>query len=94
MLGYLFSRSIDSVINYAGKGAFALGALIVIVVGIVALRRYLRVEENRRAAVRWMEAHAATRWIVAPRAPLQPAARASSGTGSRRAGPSASSSPR
>jgi undecaprenyl-diphosphatase len=63
-LGYFFSRNIDSVINYAGKGAFALGALIVIVVGIIALRRYLRVEENRQATVRWMEAHAATRWLV------------------------------
>ena len=64
VLGYFFSRNINSVIDYAGKGAFALGALIVIVVGIVALRRHLRVEENRRAAVRWMEAHAATRWLV------------------------------
>ena len=64
VLGYVFSRNIDSVINYAGKGAFALGALIVIVVGVIALRRHLRVEENRRAAVRWMEAHGATRWLV------------------------------
>ena len=64
VLGYAFSRNINSVIDYAGKGAFALGALIVIVVGLVALRRHLRVEENRRAAVEWMEAHAATRWLV------------------------------
>jgi len=64
VLGYVFSRNINSVIDYAGKGAFALGALIVIVVGVVALRRHLRVEENRRAAVRWLEAHAATRWLV------------------------------
>jgi membrane protein DedA with SNARE-associated domain len=63
-LGYFFSRNIDSVINYAGKGAFALGALIVIVVALVALRRHLRVEENRQATVRWMEAHAATRWLA------------------------------
>jgi undecaprenyl-diphosphatase len=64
VLGYAFSRNINSVIDYAGKGAFALGALIVIVVGLVALRRHLRVEENRRAAVEWMEAHTATRWLV------------------------------
>jgi membrane protein DedA with SNARE-associated domain/membrane-associated phospholipid phosphatase len=63
-LGYLFSRSIDSVLDYAGKGAFALGALIVIVAGTVALRRHFRVAENRRAAVRWMERHVATRWVV------------------------------
>ena len=64
VLGYLFSRSIDSVLNYAGKGAFVLGAFIVIVVGGFSLRRHFRVAENRRAAVRWMESHAATRWIV------------------------------
>jgi undecaprenyl-diphosphatase len=65
VLGYVFSRNINSVIDYAGKGAFALGALIVIVVGVVALRRHLRDKENRRAAVRWMDEHAATRWLVA-----------------------------
>ena len=64
VVGYLFSRNIDSALDYAGKGAFALGALIVLIVGIVALRRHFRVAENRRAAVRWMEGHAATRWIV------------------------------
>jgi membrane protein DedA with SNARE-associated domain/membrane-associated phospholipid phosphatase len=64
VLGYLFSRSIDSVLNYAGKGAFALGTLIVLIVGAIALRRHFRDPENRRAAVRWMEQRAATRWIV------------------------------
>ncbi|HEY7256041.1 MAG TPA: bifunctional DedA family/phosphatase PAP2 family protein [Solirubrobacterales bacterium] len=64
LLGYLFSRSIDSVLNYAGKGAFVLGAFIVVVVGGFSLRRHFRVAENRHAAVRWMESHAATRWIV------------------------------
>jgi membrane protein DedA with SNARE-associated domain/membrane-associated phospholipid phosphatase len=63
-VGYLFSRNIDSALDYAGKGAFALGTLIVLIVGTVALRRHFRVAENRRAAVRWMEGHAATRWIV------------------------------
>jgi membrane protein DedA with SNARE-associated domain len=64
VVGYLFSRNIDSALDYAGKGAFALGVLIVLIVGTVALRRHFRVAENRRAAVRWMEGHAATRWIV------------------------------
>ncbi len=64
LLGYLFSRSINSVLDYAGKGAFALGTLIVIVVGAVALRRHFSVAENRHAALRRMEAHAATRWLV------------------------------
>ena len=42
-----------------------LGALIVVVVGAVWATRYLRVAENRREAVRWMDDHAATRWITA-----------------------------
>ncbi len=63
LLGYLFSRSIDTVLVYAGKGAFALGTLIVIVVGSVALRRHLSDAANRRAAVAWVDGHAATRWI-------------------------------
>ncbi len=62
LLGYLFSRSIDTVLVYAGKGAFALGALIVVVAGSIALRRYLSVAENREAAVRWIESHSATAW--------------------------------
>jgi undecaprenyl-diphosphatase len=64
VIGYLFSRSIDTVLAYAGKGAFLLGTVIVVIVGIVALRRHFRVEENRRAAGRWMERHVATRWLV------------------------------
>ena len=65
VVGYLFSRSIDSALNYAGKGALILGTLIVVVVGSVWLTRHLRVEENRRKTVAWMEAHGATRWLVA-----------------------------
>jgi membrane protein DedA with SNARE-associated domain len=62
--GYLFSRSIDTVLDYAGKGAFVLGTLIVIVVAAVMLWRRIRVPENRRAAGRWMEEHRTTRWLV------------------------------
>jgi membrane protein DedA with SNARE-associated domain/membrane-associated phospholipid phosphatase len=65
VLGYAFSRSIDTVIDYAGKGALLLGVLIAIVVAAVVLVRHLRVAENRAAAVRWMEGHAASRWLVA-----------------------------
>ncbi len=64
MLGYAFSRSIDTAAEYAGRGAFLLGTLIVVAAGSVYLYRRLREEENRRAAVRWMEEHAATRWLV------------------------------
>lgn len=65
LVGYLFSRSIESAAEYAGKGAFLLGTLIVVTVGVVLAVRFLRVEENRLRAVRWLEEHGATRWLVA-----------------------------
>lgn len=63
-IGYLFSRSIETAAEYAGRGALLLGGLIVAVAGSVLLYRRLRVAENRRAAVRWMEGHSVARWIV------------------------------
>ena len=65
LVGYFFSRSIDKAAKYAGKGAFLLATLIVVVVVIVVVVRFFRVAENRRATVRWMDAHGATRWLVA-----------------------------
>jgi undecaprenyl-diphosphatase len=64
LVGYFFSRSIESAAKYAGRGAFVLASAIVVVVAVVTLVRHFRVEENRRAALAWMEGHAATRWIV------------------------------
>jgi undecaprenyl-diphosphatase len=64
LIGYFFSRSIETAAKYAGKGAFLLGTLIVVVAGSVFLYRHFREEGNRRAAVRWMEGHAAARWLV------------------------------
>ncbi len=64
LVGYFFSRSIETAAKYAGKGAFLLATLIVVVVGAVVTVRYFRVEGNRRAAVRWMEGNGATRWLV------------------------------
>ena len=64
LVGYFFSRSIETAGKYAAKGAFLLATLIVVVAGIVFLYRRFREEENRRAAVRWMEGHRATRWLV------------------------------
>ncbi len=72
LIGYLFSRSIDSAAKYAGRGAFILGTFIVIGVGSTLLVRHFRLEENRRAAVRRMEAHAVTRWIVVLARRFQP----------------------
>jgi membrane protein DedA with SNARE-associated domain len=64
LVGYFFSRSIETAGKYAAKGAFLLATLIVIVVGIVWLYRHLREQENRDKTVRWMEEHGATRWLV------------------------------
>jgi membrane protein DedA with SNARE-associated domain/membrane-associated phospholipid phosphatase len=72
LIGYVFSRSIESAAKYAGRGAFLLGTLIALTVGSIYLYRRLRVEENRRAAVRWMEAHAVSRWLVALARRFQP----------------------
>lgn len=65
LVGYFFSRSIDTAGKYAAKGAFLLGTLIAVVAGTIFLYRHFRVQENRAAAVRWMERHWATRWLVA-----------------------------
>jgi len=72
LLGYFFSRSIDTAAKYAGRGAFLLATLIVVVAGAVWLVRRLRVAENRRAAVRWMEEHRATAWLVHVVRPFRP----------------------
>jgi membrane protein DedA with SNARE-associated domain len=64
LIGYFFSRSIDTAAKYAGRGALLLGSFIVLVVGTVFLVRRFRVAENRCAAVRWMEGHSIARWIV------------------------------
>jgi undecaprenyl-diphosphatase len=72
LIGYLFSRSIDQAAEYAGRGAFLFGTLIVLVAGTVFTYRKLRVPENRRAAVRWMEDRVATRWLVVLGRRLQP----------------------
>jgi membrane protein DedA with SNARE-associated domain/membrane-associated phospholipid phosphatase len=64
LIGYFFSRSIETAGHYAARGAAALATLIAIVAGTVFLVRWLRVEENREKAVRWMEGRAATRWLV------------------------------
>jgi membrane protein DedA with SNARE-associated domain/membrane-associated phospholipid phosphatase len=64
LIGYFFSRSIDTAAKYAGRGAFLLATLIVVVVGTVVAVRFLRVPSNRQRTVAWMDAHWATRWLV------------------------------
>ncbi len=72
MIGYVFSRSVDTAAEYAGRGAFLLGALIVVTVGSVLLYRRLRVAENREAAVRRLERTPVTRWLVVLARRFQP----------------------
>jgi undecaprenyl-diphosphatase len=72
LIGYFFSRSIDTAARYAGRGAFLLATTIVVVVMVVVLVRRFRVEANRRAAVRWMEGRRATRWLVVLTRRFQP----------------------
>ena len=64
LIGYFFSRSIDTAARYAGRGAFLLATLVVVVVGTVIAVRFLRVPSNRQRTVAWMDAHWATRWLV------------------------------
>jgi membrane protein DedA with SNARE-associated domain/membrane-associated phospholipid phosphatase len=64
LIGYFFSRSVETGAEYAGKGAFLLGTLIVVVGGTILLVRHFRQPRNREAAVHWMEGRMATRWLV------------------------------
>jgi membrane protein DedA with SNARE-associated domain/membrane-associated phospholipid phosphatase len=75
LIGYFASRSIDTAAKYAGRGAFLLGTLIVVVVGTVLAVRFLRVPGNRQRAVEWMEARRPTRWLVVVGRRIQPQAR-------------------
>jgi membrane protein DedA with SNARE-associated domain len=64
LIGYFFSRSIETAGHYAARGAAALATLIAVVAATVWIVRRLREEKNRAAIVRWMEGHGATRWLV------------------------------
>ncbi|WP_205699525.1 VTT domain-containing protein [Conexibacter sp. SYSU D00693] len=57
VLGFLFWQSFDTVLEYAEKGAFALGTTIVVVVAAVWLARWLRDPEHREALRVWVHEH-------------------------------------
>jgi membrane protein DedA with SNARE-associated domain len=65
VLGYVFWQSFSTLLDYAKKGALALGAVIAIVVGLVWLVRWVRRPENR-ARVRRRPARAAERPALRP----------------------------
>lgn len=68
LLGYIFWQSFGTVADYAGRGALALGSVIVIVVGSVAAYRWLREPDNRATAHAWLH-------VQAERPALRPLAR-------------------
>jgi membrane protein DedA with SNARE-associated domain/membrane-associated phospholipid phosphatase len=55
ILGYVFWQSFSTLVDYAKKGALALGTVIVLVVGLVSLVRWIRRPENRERARAWIE---------------------------------------
>jgi membrane protein DedA with SNARE-associated domain/membrane-associated phospholipid phosphatase len=56
LLGYVFWHSFDRVLAVAKQGAFALATVLVVIVGVIAAYRYLRVPEHCREVVAWIEA--------------------------------------
>jgi len=58
LLGYIFWQSFSQLVDYAKKGALALGAVIVLVVAIVWAIRWVRDPENRQKARVWLERQA------------------------------------
>ncbi|UGS34644.1 bifunctional DedA family/phosphatase PAP2 family protein [Capillimicrobium parvum] len=58
VLGYIFWQSFGTIADYAGRGALALGTVIVVVVGGIWAYRWLRVAENREKAHAWLHKQA------------------------------------
>ena len=73
LLGYAFWASFDRVVHYAEQGALALGTTIVVVAGLTWVVRWLRQDDNRRTAMRWLDTQAqrpALRPLVAAGRPV------------------------
>jgi membrane protein DedA with SNARE-associated domain/membrane-associated phospholipid phosphatase len=75
LVGYLASRSINRAAEYAGRGAFLFGTVVVTIVVVVAAVRFLRKPENRARLVRGMERRPVLRQLVALGRRVQPQAR-------------------
>jgi membrane protein DedA with SNARE-associated domain/membrane-associated phospholipid phosphatase len=58
LLGYVFWQSFSQLVDYAKKGALALGAVICLVVAIVAGLRWIRDPQNRAKLRAWIERQA------------------------------------
>jgi membrane protein DedA with SNARE-associated domain/membrane-associated phospholipid phosphatase len=75
VLGYLGSRSIQEIAEWAGTGILVFGVTVGVIVAIVVSVRFLREAENRRRVVEWMEQRTLLRPLVALGRRLQPQAR-------------------
>jgi membrane protein DedA with SNARE-associated domain/membrane-associated phospholipid phosphatase len=58
LLGYVFWHSLSTAVDIAKQGALALGAVIAVVVAIVAAWRYWRKPENRQRTQAWLHEQA------------------------------------
>jgi membrane-associated phospholipid phosphatase len=58
VLGYVFWQSFSQLVDYAKKGALALGAVIVFVVAIVWVVRWVRNADNRTRLRTWIDRQA------------------------------------
>ena len=54
VLGYVFWQSFDRVVQWAERGALALGSTVTIIIAGIWLYRYLRVRENRDELAAWV----------------------------------------
>jgi membrane protein DedA with SNARE-associated domain/membrane-associated phospholipid phosphatase len=75
VLGYLGSRSIQEIADWAGTGILVFGVTVGVIVAIGVSVRFLRETENRRRVVEWMEKRAPLRPLVALGRRLQPQGR-------------------
>ena len=79
LLGYFFWQSFGTIVDYAKKGAFALGTVIVLVAALVWVVRWLRVPDNRTLARAWIERQAERPALRPVARLLAPVVRASEG---------------
>jgi undecaprenyl-diphosphatase len=63
VLGYVFWRSFSKVSKIAGQATLALGALVIVIGGIVYAKRRLESPQERERFERWMNSHRVTRWL-------------------------------
>jgi undecaprenyl-diphosphatase len=75
IIGYFASRSLNQAKDWVGKGLLLFALTVGVIVGLVALVRYLRVAENRERVVERMESNRALRPILTLGRRVQPPAR-------------------